>query len=214
LAWQDTYADQIGSYTKDYVPSIVLAALATSHMLGIFFRLDSDPGLHIWCGVNDIPAGFDSIDEDTVYLGAGKLLNMPSLEVLVNGQASSASFGLSGIDAATSARLAPLLPDVRGKDVKVGITTLDDYFQPVSDIISLWTGTASHKSETSPPVPGGENPTTTLALAVVSGHSTRSRPSYSMWSPAHHKAEYPTDLFCDQTPRLARGVAPVWPPPS
>lgn len=214
MAWQDTYADQIGSYTKDYVPSNVLAALGTSHMLGIFFRLDSDPGLHLWCGVNDIPAGFDSIDDDTVYLGAGKLQGMEDLEVLVNGQASSTSFGLSGIDGATAARMAPLIPDVRGKDVKVGITTLDDYFQPMSAIIPLWTGTASHKSEASAPVPGGENQTVTISLAVVSGHSTRSRPSYSMWSPAHHMAEYPTDLGCNQTPRLARGVAPVWPPPS
>lgn len=208
MAW----TDYIGSYSLTYVPQAVLDDMGTSHQLGIFFRLDTDPGLHIWVGVNDIPAGFDSIDEDgSVYLGGGRLLNVPTLEVLVNGQSGSVEFGLSGIDPSSAQKVIDNLPDVRGKELKIGITTLDQYYQPTSKIISLWTGTASHPNESSPAVSGTESPTTTLSLAVVSGTNTRSRASQVLWSAAHQKALYPTDLFCDGTARLARGVAPAWP---
>lgn len=212
MAWQDTYADLIGSYSIDYVPQPILDEMATSHVLGIFFRLDTDPGLHIWVGVNDIPAGFDSIDDDdTVYLGGGRLLNIPTLEVLVNGQSSSAEFGISGIDPATALTVIDNLPDVRGKDLKIGFTTLDEHFQPMSKIVALWTGTASHPTESSPPVSGTDSPTTTVSLAVVSGTNTRSRASQVLWSGPHQKALHPTDKGCDGTARLARGVAPAWP---
>ncbi|RWP31824.1 hypothetical protein [Mesorhizobium sp.] len=212
MAWQDTYAALIGSYSVDYVPQAVLDAMAGSHILGIFFRLETDPGLHIWAGVNDIPAGFDSIDEDdTVYLGGGRLLNVPTLEVLVNGQSSSVEFGIAGIDPSTAQKVVDTMPDVRGKDIKIGFTTLDKYYQPMSSIVALWTGTASHPTESSPPVTGGENKKTNLSLAVVSGTNTRSRASQVLWTPAHQKALHPTDEFCSGVARLGRGVAPAWP---
>lgn len=200
------------AYSVDYVPPAVIESMRSSHMLGIFLRMETDPALHIWLGVNDIPAGFDSIDPaGTVYLGGGRLLNVPTLEVLVNGQSGSVEFGISGIDPATALKVLDTMPPVRGKAVQIGLTTLDDYYQPTSGIIPIWTGAASHPSERSEPVSGSGSPTLAISLAVISGNGTRSRASASMWSSAHHKAKHPTDLFCDGTARLARGVAPAWP---
>jgi hypothetical protein len=208
MAWQDF----IGSYSLQYVPENIIEAMRSSHTLGIFFRLDTDPALHIWMGVNDIPAGFDSIDADgTVYLGGGRLLNVPTLEVLINGQADDVVFGISGIDPKSAQKVIDAMPDVRGKRVYLGITTLDKYYQPMGPIIPLWEGIASHKKDRLPPVVGNEPHTVTLALAIVSGGSTRSRPALSVWDSAHQKALYPTDRGCDATARLARGVAPEWP---
>lgn len=208
MAWQD----YIGSYTLMYVSQDILDEMAGSHQLGIFFRLDTDPGLHIWLGTNDIPAGFDSIDPDgTVYLGGGTLLSVEELEVLINGTSSAVNFGISGIDKATAQRAIAVVPDVRGKAVNVGLTTLDRYYQPMSKIISVWQGVASHPIEAIQPVSGANPMTMQLSLAVVSGDNTRSTPSLSLWSPAHQKAEFPTDLYCDGTARLARGISPEWP---
>lgn len=208
MAWQD----YIGSYSIEYVPPAVIEAMSGSHLLGVFFRLDTDPGLHIWTGVNDIPAGFDSIDPDgTVYLGGGRLLNVPNLEVLINGQSSSTEFGITGIDPDTAQRAIDSIPDVRGKEVKIGLTTLDQYYQPMSSIISVWSGTASHPTEAIQPVAGTEQPTVSLSLAVVAGNNTRSRAALTLWSSAHQKADYPTDQFCDNTSRQSRGIAPAWP---
>lgn len=194
------------------VPSNVIEALGTSHQLGIFLRVDTDPALHLCFGVNDMQIKFDSIDEDgTIYNGAGQLLGIPSLEVLVNGKSDSVEFTLSGVDAATATRLVDSLPPVRGADVMLGITTLDHLYQPMSSIIPIWSGVASHVSEASAPVEARKAPTLTLALSVVSGEPTRSRPARSLWSSAHQKAISPDDKFCDGTARLAsRGVNPPW----
>ncbi len=194
-----------------WVPDNVIEELRGSHQLGIFLRIDTDPALHMWFGINNIPANFDSIDPDgTVYLGGGRLVGVPTLEVLVNGTADSVEFTLSGIDPTTATKTIDSLPLVRGASVHMGITTLDQYFQPMSDIIPIWTGTASHVGEQSPAVASGQSVTLTLSLAVVAGEATRSRPARTLWSSAHQKAISPTDKFCDETARLARGVQPTW----
>ncbi len=200
------------AYTLEYVPTAVIDAMRGGHVLGIFLRIDYSPPLHVWMGVNDIPAGIDSIDEDnTVYLGGGRLLNVPTLEVLVNGQADSVEFGIAGIDPATGQRVIDQMPDIRGCDVHIGFTTLDQYYQPMSAIVPIWLGTASHVTDAMEPVTGTSGRSMNLSMAVLSGNGTRSRPSLSMWSSSHQKALYPTDKFCDDTARLARGVAPAWP---
>ncbi|APG91160.1 hypothetical protein [Sinorhizobium americanum] len=195
-----------------WVPDNVTEAMRGSHQLGLFLRIDTDPALHIYFGVNDIPIGFDSIDPDgTVYLGGGRLIGIPSLEVLVNGTSDAVDFTVSGIDPATGARMLDSIPPVRGKLVQIGLTTLDDYYQPMSTIIPIWTGIASHPKEGKPPIREGETATLALSLAVVAGENTRSRASRSLWSDAMQKAISPTDDFCKQTARLARGTQPVWP---
>lgn len=196
----------------EFVPTHIVEEMRGSHQLGIFLRVDTDPALHLWFGINDIPANFDSIDPTgTVYLGGGRLIGVPTLEILVNGTADSVEFTLSGLDPATSAKMLDSLPPVRGAAVQMGLTTLDRYFQPMSSIIPIWTGTASHTGEVSAPVQEGENPSITLSLAVVTGEATRSRGARSVWSSPHQKAISPTDKFCDGVSRLARGVQPVWP---
>lgn len=195
-----------------WIPDGIIEEMRGSHQLGLFMRINTDPALHIWFGVNDIPAGFDSIDPDgTVYLGGGRLLGIPTLEVLVNGTADSVEFTLSGIDPATADKTLESLPAVRGATVHMGLTTLDQYYQPMSAVLPIWAGTASHVSEASLAVPSDQSVSLTLSLAVVSGEATRSRAARSLWSAPHQKAISPTDRFCDGTARLARGVQPAWP---
>lgn len=207
-----------------WVPDNVVDALRGSHELGIFLRVDTDPTLHLWFGTGDAQIGFDSIDpEGTVYLGGGRLIGIPSLEILVNGTSDAVDFTISGIDPATGAAMLDSIPPVRGKLVQLGITTIDQYNQPMSSIIPLWTGVASHSKEARGPVGEGETPTLSLSLAVVAGENMRSRKSSSLWSEPQQidlsrllregtiHASLPDDMFCSQTGRLSRGVQPTWP---
>lgn len=195
-----------------WVPDHVIYAMRGSHQLGIFLRVETSPSLHIWFGVNDIPANFDSIEPTgTVYLGGGALIGVPTLEVLINGTSDAVEFTLSGVDPVTGAEMIDSIPSVRGATVQLGLTTLDDYYQPMSNIVPIWDGVASHVSEASTAVKDGESPSLSLSLSVVSGEATRSRAARSLWSSAHQKARSPTDKFCDATARLARGVQPAWP---
>lgn len=207
-----------------WVPDAIIEEMRGDHELGIFLRIDTDPPLHMYFGVNDIPVGFDSIDPDgTEYLGGGRLNGIPSLEVLVNGTSDAVDFSMSGIDPATGAKMLDSIPPVRGALTQLGLTTLDRYYQPMSNIIPIWTGVASHTKEARAPVQAGETPTLSVALAVVTGENMRSRKSSSLWSEAQQfevsrwlragspSAPLPDDLFCSQTGRLARGVQPTWP---
>ena len=194
-----------------WIPDNVVEALRGSHQLGIFLRIETDDPLRVWFGVNDIPASFDSIDPTgTVYLGGGQLIGIPSLEVLVNGTADSVEFTLSGVDPATGADLISSIPAIRGKTVSLGLTTLDEYYQPMSDVIPIWDGIASHTAESSPAVQYGQSPSLTASLSIMTGEATRSRAARSLWSGPQQKAISPTDKFCDETAILARGVNPSW----
>jgi len=200
------------AYSVNYIPEVVIARLRKSTVLGIFIRVATDPALHIWFGVNDIPARFDSIDSaGTIYLGGGRLIGLPTLEVLLNGISDAVEFTVSGVDPATGQAMLDSLPDIRGALVHIGITTLDDYFQPMTAILPLWQGIAARVTESMPAVKGKESPSLTLSLSVVAGENMRSRPSRALWSSAQQRAISPTDGFCDNTIRLSRGVQPAWP---
>jgi hypothetical protein len=195
-----------------WIPDDVLEDLAGSHFLAIFMRIDTVPPIRIWAGLNDVPAGIESKDPSgAVYLGAGRLMNVPELDVLINGIADRVMFMLPGIDPTDALKIDFDTLDIRGASVDVGITTLDEYYQPRSRIIPLWPGFASFVTEDSPPPAPGEKRSVTLSLSAGSGVVTRDRNSAVLWSPAHHRALFPTDAFCDGTARLARGVAPAWP---
>ncbi len=194
-----------------YVPDAVVERLGSSNQVGIFLLVNTDPALHLYFGANDIPANFDGIDPDgTVYLGGGRLNGIPTLEVLVNGTADSVQFTMSGVDPATGTKVLDSIPEVRGADIMLGLTTLDDYYQPMTNPVPIWSGIASHVSEASGVVMAGEKPILDLALSAVAGEATRSRAARVLWSSAHQKALSPTDKFCDETSRLSRGVNPTW----
>lgn len=197
------------------VPENVINAMRGSHLLGIFLRIATVPPTRVWFGVNDIPAGINGIDPTTneLYIGGGWLRQIPNLEIILNGRAEQADFILSGIKPGDVAQVDfdQLALDIRGKEFHVGITVLDDNYQPISSIIPLITGNVSHPTESSPTVAGGQSQSVTLGLSVGFGPTTRDRSSQVLWSSPHHKARFPTDKFCDQTARLERGSNPSWP---
>lgn len=210
----------------DWVPANVIERLRGSHMLGVFLHIELDPPLRIWLGMNDIPAGIEGVDPTTneIYLGGGRLLGIPDLEVLINGQAEQVEFTLSGLTPEMVAELDIDAVDLRGVVVRVGMTTLDDYYQPMSAIIPFWSGVAYGASETSPPVAGSQNYSSTVALGAEAGNMTRSRNAAILWSHPQQLAVWaeffptpesqaanPADQFCAGTARLARGVQPTWP---
>ncbi|HBF30866.1 hypothetical protein [Rhizobium sp.] len=200
------------AYSVIYVPESITKEMEGSHQLGIFVNIQTDPALHLWFGVNDIPAQIDAVDADgTVYLGCGYLNGLPTLETQINGTSDSIELSLSGLNPATGTSLLNSIPAVRGCEIYTGLTTLDQYYQPMSAIIPIWQGKASHTAIESPAVSGTDNRSMSISLVCTTGSDTRSRPSYARWSDAQIQAEHPGDLFGQQTSRLARGVQPAWP---
>lgn len=196
----------------DWLPEAVIEAMRGSHQLAVFFRLDIDPPLRLWMGINDVPAKIKSVDgSGAEYVGAGRLIGIPELEVLINGVADRIDFTLSGVTPDQAQEVDLRTIDIRGKDIHVALTVLDDYYQPIVDPIPVWTGRASFVAENVAPVSGMQSPTIALALSAGAGVPSRERVSASLWSDAQQQALYPGDLFCAGTARLARGVSPSWP---
>lgn len=130
---------------------------------------------------------------------------------MINNNADTREFTLSGIDPVTAGLAMDSMPSVRGCDVTVAFTTLDDYFQPLTNPIPIWSAAASHVNESYPPVVGVADPTASLSLVTEAGSMARSRPAQILWSASHQKARFPGDRGCDNTALLASGVEPEWP---
>jgi hypothetical protein len=179
----------------------------------VFFRLATTPDpLRLWCGINDIPIGIDVIDEaGAVYLGAGRLLNVPDLEVLINGKADRVDFLLPGVTVENAARVAAAAPDVKGKALHIGVATLDDRYQPLTAITPVWYGLADLWRMRQPKTADLQAPTRTLVLSVGSGATGRARARRASYTSAQQKLVHPTDKFCDFTSRYTTLRETKWP---
>jgi len=196
-----------------WIPEEVIEELRGSHELAVFIYMATDPEMRLFYGVNDIPTGIQGVDPTTseVYLGGGRLLEIPVLEVLINGIADRVEFVLSGLDPASAEEIDSNTPPVRGADFYIAVTTLDKYYQPMTSPIPMAAGRASHTTEKSDPVTGNDPVTVSMGLSVGFGAATRSRNTSVLWSSVHQKMISPDDLFCDHTARQARGVQVTWP---
>jgi hypothetical protein len=196
-----------------YVSTDVAASFRGSINLGIFFRLDTDPALHLWLGVNDVPIGIPGIDASgTVYLGAGRLLDIPALDVLLNGQAARVEIGVAGVDADFMAKLNAEAPPVKSKECNIGIARLDDRFQPATQIIPMWTGYADFWAMRQTAAQDQtRGPVRIVTLSAGTGDTTRSRPRRVTWTASMQRLFYPDDAFCDRVSRYVHTFVVQWP---
>lgn len=196
-----------------YLADTVITALRGCINLGVFFRLGTNPPLHLWMGMNDIPIGIPSVDPSgTIYNGAGRLLGVDKFEMMINGLASTATFSLSGVDPVFTAELAANAPSVVGAVAQVGIAPLDARWQPLSQIIPLWIGTADFWSETKQPVSDSSSPDVrTISLSTSAGDTMRARQRLVNWTDSSHQTLYPGDLFCSQVSRYNQTYQAAWP---
>lgn len=196
-----------------YVPENVVAALRGDIRLGVFFRLGTTPPLHLAFGVNDVPITIPSVDpEGTVYLGGGAFLNVPDLEVLINGLADKVTFQLNGLTPSQVTDLLTTAPPVLGARATVGIAPLDERYQPLCQIVPLWTGTADYVAEEmKPQADPTKNRTMSIMLTCMTGDTTRSAPNLTSYADAIQKARFPTDRFFERVVRYIPGLLVAWP---
>ncbi len=196
-----------------YVADTTIAAMRGSYNLGIFFRLGTTPPLHLAFSVGDVPAYVPILDDpSTVYTGAGRILDIPPLETLVNGLADKVSFSLAGLDSVAVGLMLDTAPEVLGALVTVGIAPMDARWQPLVPIIGLWTGTADFiseemKVETDPT----KNRVQSLTLATTTGDSSRAFSSLQTYTNATQQALYPDDTFFARVQRYVPTYFVTWP---
>jgi hypothetical protein len=195
-----------------YVPQPTLDYFKSAYNLGVFFRLGTDPALHLSFLTGDMKIRMSTTLDDagTVYFGCGRLQNIPDLMVLTNGIADTYTFTLNGLDPTMTARMLDSAPEVLGARLTVGIAPLTDRWQPATSIVQIWTGVADFLSESMPPETDPlKNRTQSLSLVAMSGDQSRQRQDLATYSDAAQRARSPTDSFCSRTNRAPYQV--VWP---
>lgn len=202
-----------------WLPDGVADRLRGSVNLGVFFRMASDPALHLWMGLHDIEIGIPAtgaLDGETaVYTGAGRLLDLPDLEVLVNGLADQVTVTLSIEETIyrrylTGLDTAP--PEVRGAPVTVGFAPLDARWQPLTSIIPLWNGTGDFWGvEHEPPEDPTKSALRKISLTIGTGDTSRAQPRALSFTDAAQRRLSPTDRFFERVARYVQQFIVSWP---
>lgn len=197
----------------DYISAADAALFGPSMRMGIFWRLDTDPPAHLWMGPYDVKAGIQSVDPDgTVYMGAGRLMDIPDLEQLVNGVADRVEFHLSGAQQDVFQQLLTNMPVIKGKKCVVGVAPMSDRYQILTKIIPIWTGIADFWVAGEKPTSGIEkNTVRTVSVSVGSGSTNRSRNKVLTWTDAEHRISHPNDGFFSRVARYTGQYIVTWP---
>ena len=196
-----------------YIADATILALRGNPVIGIFFRLGTTPPLHLAFALNDIPIYIPGLDDPaTIYTGAGQFTDIKEFEVLINGIADKVSFGLNGINAQNVNMIMDTAPAVLGAVVTIGIATMNQYWQPTSNIIPLWTGVGDYisvdqKTDNDPT----KNTVQEIILTCSAGDTSRSQPSLQTATDRTQKARFPTDRFFERVTRYVQGLLITWP---
>lgn len=161
------------------------------------FRLESDPPAYLWSGVGLLDVEGDAIAPATRYRGLGELMEVPTVQQLINGIADRQPFGLSGVDP----EILQIAngEDVRGAIVRIGSLALGPDNQPIAPVEWEWEGVADVINADSR---GGVR---SVSLSVGSADTARSRAALDFWTDAQQRQRSPDDAICSHVALITGG---------
>lgn len=168
-------------------------------------RIACDPIARVWGGVGwlDIPA--DSVEpEPARYLGGGQLLQIPDLEMLLNGQASRIDITISGVSRKTVSIFKDESKTLYGALVQIGLVWFDDDWQiDTVEWLSVYTCGAPTISSKS----NQNGRTRSISLSIGSDFVDRNIAPLALWTPADQARRSPDDLIFDHVPGYSTGTS-------
>jgi hypothetical protein len=175
------------------------------------FRLETDEPAMLWTGHGDLLLPADGVlDEVTVALGGGDLVNLPDLEQLINGTAQRVEITLSGVSERTAALAAEEAAQVSGAPAYIGRIQFDENWQQVGDVAWEWAGEGRGLIVAGDD--GNDGRTRALTLKLGSGDTTRSRAPLAFFTDADQRRDFPTDSFFSHVAGINAGTSRRWGP--
>lgn len=181
--------------------------------LGVFFHLATDAPLRCWMGIGEIRPGVNAIDpENEVYLGVGRLTQVPEFQAVINGQADRVECALSGVSSETLALLMDRADGVRHRLCAFGYALMDRNWTLIGPVHWTRRGVADVVRISQQPQNDASNPILrSVVLSVGSFMTGRRRRLLSYYTHADHQRRSPTDLFCERVATYQQEVSKVWP---
>jgi hypothetical protein len=194
-----------------YIDEDTALMFRASISLGIYIRVETDPMLRLWSGINEISQTMPpiAVTPETYY--PLRMVAVPELDAIINQVASRVEIILEGVSVDAADEIAGLDPDVVGCNVNFGFAAHDANWQALTPIQSVAEGVADFWAMGQPAVAGSQTPTRTLSLSVGFGETGRKRPRRVAYSDTQQQFRYPGDTFCKDVPRYHRGYAIAWP---
>src|SRR5579884_406727 len=142
--------------------------------------------MRLWTGVGDLNLG------GTVYQGAGRLIAMDGLDASIGTTAPTATFKMSGVDAAIAALAVAERDLIVGAEIDIAVQIFGDgavaaEWQPVDAPVGLgaWIGDQLTFDRTTA--------ARSITLSALNYFASRSRPQGSYYSERDQQLRYPGD---------------------
>ncbi|WP_370677643.1 hypothetical protein [Pleomorphomonas sp. PLEO] len=180
--------------------------------IGYFFRVLGDGlTLRLFFGINTVEYGFATDPGGSRYKGAGRILDIPDFDGLLNGIAETVEWSISGIPEDLTEYLKEI-PNVEGADILLGYCPMDHRGQPRMRIVPEWAGTGDYVSYEIAAVKEGEQRRFKLALTTHTGNESRRTPRKSAFTQAEQQIEYPGDQFFFRSHLYNQTRLKIWQP--
>jgi hypothetical protein len=171
----------------------------------ILFRLAADPVARVWSGHGNLDVAGSVVDPAGArYAGAGELLDVPSLKLLVNGAADRLDFILSGVSPYTLRLALEDAPSVKDALVLIGEQSFDADWQLDGPPIWVWRGLADVLVTDSQESQLGRQ--RTIKLSVRSGDARRSDPQPAYYTDPDQRRKSSTDAIFSHVAKISTGA--------
>jgi len=171
----------------------------------ILFRLAADPVARVWSGHGNLDVAGSVVDPAGArYVGAGALLDVPSLKLLVNGAAARLDFLLSGVSPHTLRLAHEDSESVKDALVLIGEQAFDADWQVDGPPVWVWRGLADVLVTDS--VDSGAGRQRTIKLSVRSGDARRSDPQPAYYTDPDQRRRSPTDAIFSHVAKISTGA--------
>jgi hypothetical protein len=175
-------------------------------------RIGTPSVVRLWNGIGDLVTVNSAFDPDaSVWMGAARLIDMPTFQALWNGLAERITVTLTGVTDDMRSLVYDEAADVRGAVVRLGIAILDNDWQQIGPVRWLRRGRCDVLETDNRP--GERERIKTISLSLGSQLTGRRVPGSGAYTNADQQARpgSSTDRFCERTPLMTGNLVIKWP---
>lgn len=170
-----------------------------------------DPPALFWTGHGFLPLAPDAvIPSAQTAIGAGRVINIPDFQQLINGTAERLTFGFSGVSDQTLALALEESAGVRGALVWLGRITFDPAWQQLGPV--EWEALFQVREMTISRQNQARVAEQTITISLASGDTARSRAPNNYFTDADQRRKYPTDAVFSHVAGISQGTSRRWGP--
>lgn len=162
----------------------------------------------IWTGVGDIVIDRSTYDFDgTTYNGAGRLIDLPAFQRMVNGIAERVTYKMNNVTDAMRSLAYDNPGLIKDAPVRLGLVVLDSSWQQVGDVRWIWRGRIDSYETINTPGKNGER-VKSIEFSIGSYFTGRKVPGQGTWTNADQQSRPGSedDRFCERTPLMSANI--------